>query len=78
MEPYLWHVSDMGTWTRRASKVFNCDPLTIKSIVEYSWAKKYFLDVTCMKKGNQLITAFYVKPTDTNQYFRASSCQVSH
>ena len=32
-----------------------------------------FLDVTVMKKGNQLVAGLYVKPTDTHQYFHASS-----
>ena len=31
-----------------------------------------------MKKGNQIVTDLYVKPTDTHQYLHASSCQVSH
>ena len=30
-----------------------------------------------MKKGNQLVTDLYVKPTDTHQYLHASSCHVS-
>ena len=37
-----------------------------------------FLDVTVVKKGNQLGTDLYVKLTDTHQYLHASSCQVSH
>ena len=37
-----------------------------------------FLDVTVMKKGNQLVTELYVKPTDTGQYLHASSCHVPH
>ena len=39
---------------------------------------KNVLDVTLMKKGNQLATDLYVKPTDTLQYLHASSCHVSH
>ena len=31
-----------------------------------------------MKKGNQLVTDLYVKPTDTHQYLHASSCHDSH
>ena len=31
-----------------------------------------------MKKGNQLVTDLYVKPTDTHQYLHASSCHFSH
>ena len=30
-----------------------------------------------MKKGNQLVTDLYVKPTDTHQYLHASSCHAS-
>ena len=37
-----------------------------------------FLDVTVMKKGNQLVTDLYVKLTDTHQYLHDSSCHVSH
>ena len=31
-----------------------------------------------MKKGNQLVTDLYVKPTDTHQYLPATLCHVSH
>ena len=31
-----------------------------------------------MKKGLQLVTDLYVKPTDTHQYLHVSSCHVSH
>ena len=37
-----------------------------------------FLEVNVMKKGNQLFTDLYIKPTDTHQYLHASSCHVSH
>ena len=56
----------------------NCYHRTIKFTAEYSRAKINFLDVTVMKKGNQLVTDLYVKPTDTHQYLHASSCHVSH
>ena len=45
---------------------------------EYSRAKINFLDVTVIKKGNQLVTDLYIKPTDTHQYLHASLCHVSH
>ena len=31
-----------------------------------------------MKKGNQLVTDLYVKPTDIHQYLHASWCHISH
>ena len=71
----------MGTWGRRASKVLetlNCYHPTIKFTAEYSMVKINFLDVTVMKKGNQLVTDLYVKLTDTHQYLHDSSCHVSH
>ena len=43
----------------------NCYHPTIKYTAEYSKARMKFLDVTVMKKGNQLVTDLYVKPTDT-------------
>ena len=51
---------------------------TIKFTAEYSRTKIDFRDVTVMKKGNQLVTDVYVKPTNTHQYLHASSCHVSH
>ena len=33
-----------------------------------------FLDAEVLKKGNQLATDFYIKPSDTQQYLHASSC----
>ena len=40
--------------------------------------KNFFLDAMVMKKGDQLVTSFYLKPTDTHQYLHASSCHISH
>ena len=34
--------------------------------------------VAVMKKGNQLVTDLYAKPTDTREYLNASSCHVSN
>ena len=59
-------------------ETLNCYHPTIKFTAEYSRAKINFLDVTVIKKGNQLVTDLYIKPTDTHQYLHASSCHVSH
>ena len=59
-------------------ETLNCYHPTIKFTAEYSRAKINFLDVTVVKKGNQLVTDLYIKPTDTHQYLYASSCHVSH
>ena len=59
-------------------ETLNCYHPTIKFTAEYSRAKVNFLDVTVMKKGNQLVTDLYAKPTDTHQHLRASSCHLSH
>ena len=70
VKPLVWwsHIYGMFLiWGHGQEELQKFLIATIKSIAEYSWAKKYFLDVTCMKKGNQLITDFYVKPTDTNR-----------
>ena len=37
-----------------------------------------FLGVELIEKGNQLVTDFCVKPTDTHQYLHASSSHVFH
>ena len=59
-------------------ETLNCYHSTIKFTVEYSRPKINFLNITVMKKGLQLFTDLYVKPTDTHQYLHASSCHVSH
>ena len=59
-------------------EALNCYHSTIKFATEYSRTKISFLDVTVMKKGNQLVTDLYVKPTDTHQYLHASLCRVSY
>ena len=46
-------------------EALNCYHPTIKYTAEYSIARMNFLDVTVMKKGNELVTNLYVKPTDT-------------
>ena len=55
-----------------------CHHPTIKFTAEYSGATINFLDVTVLKKSNQLVTSFYLKPTDKHQELHASSCHISH
>ena len=50
----------------------------IKFTANYSKEKISFLDVEVIKKGNQLVTDLYIKPTDTQKYPHASSCHVFH
>ena len=57
---------------------FNCYHPTIKFTAEYSGATINFLDVTVLKKSNQLVTSFYLKPTDKHQELHASSCHISN
>ena len=59
-------------------ETLNCYHPTIKFTAEYCRAKINFLDVTVIKKGNQLVTDLCIKPTDTHQYLHACSCHVSH
>ena len=59
-------------------ETLNCYHPTIKFTAEYSRAKINFLDVTVIKKSNQVATDLYVKPTDTYQYLHTSSRSVSH
>ena len=56
----------------------NCYHPTIKFTAEYSREKINFLDVNVIRKGNQLVTDLYIKPTDTHQYLHATSCHVYH
>lgn len=51
---------------------------TIKFTAEYSLEEVNFLDVKVIRKGDQIVTDLYVKPTDTHQYLQASSCHVYH
>ena len=44
-------------------ETLNCYRPTTKFTVEYFKAKMHFRDVDVMKKGNQLVTDLYVKPT---------------
>ena len=59
-------------------ETLNCYQSTIKFTAEYFRAKVNFLDVTNIRKGNQLVTDLYVKPTNTHQYVHASLCHVSY
>ena len=44
----------------------NCYHSPLKFTAGYSRVQINFLDVTVMKKGNQLVTDLYVKLTDTH------------
>ena len=51
---------------------------TIKFTANDSREKIRFLNVEVIKKGKQLVTDLYIKPTDTHQYLDASSCHAFH
>ena len=83
LKPLVWwrYIDDifmMWEHGEETLKTLNCYHPTIKFTAEYSRAKINFLDVTVIKKGNQLVTDLYIKPTDTHQYLHASSCHVFH
>ena len=59
-------------------EILNSYHPTIKFTANYSREKISVLDAEVIKKGNQLVTDLYIKPTDTHQYFHASSCHVFH
>ena len=59
-------------------KFLNCYHPTIKFTANYSRKDINFLEVSVRKKNNQLDTDLYIKPKDTHQYLRASSCHVYH
>ena len=59
-------------------QALNCYHPTIKFTAEFSRDTVNFLDVNVIRKGNQLVTDLYVKPTDTHQYLHATSCHVYH
>ena len=59
-------------------EIVNSYHSTIKFTANYSREKISFLDVEVKKKGNQLVTGLYIKPTDTHQYLHASSCHTFH
>ena len=50
---------------------------TIKFITNHL-RETNFLDVSVRKKGNQLVTDLYIKPTDTHLFLHASSYHVYH
>ena len=51
---------------------------TINFTVEYSLDKVNFSNVEVRRCGHKLLTDFYIKPTDTDQYLEFSSCRVYH
>ena len=72
----LWHHGEKAL--KKFLEILNFYHPTIKFTANYSWEKICFLDVEVIKKGNQLVTDLYIKPTDTQQYLHASSCHVFH
>ena len=67
-----------GKALKKFSEILNSYHPTIKLTANYSREKISFLDVEVIKKGNQLVTDLYIKPTDTYQYLHTSSCHVFH
>ena len=59
-------------------EALNCCHPTIKFTADYSKHSVNFLDVSVKNLSNRLINDVYIKPTDTHQYLRASSCHVFH
>ena len=69
LKPLVWwrYIDDITMMWEHGEeqlKIFNCYHPTIKF---YSRARVDFLDVTVLKKANQLVTDLYVKPTGTHQ-----------
>ena len=87
LKPFVWwrYIDDIFMiWQHGEEKlkeflelINSCHP-SIKFTADYSSEKVNFLDAQVIRKGNQLITDLYVKPTDTHQYLDASSCHVYH
>ena len=69
-----WRYIELQTFL----EAINSSHPNIQCKAEYSRAKINFLDVTVMKKSNQLVTDLHVQRTDTHQYLHGSSCHVSH
>ena len=55
----------------------NCHP-TVKFTVGHSLDKVNFLDAEVIRSGNKLLLDLCIKPTDTHQYLKFSSCHVYH
>ena len=72
----LWQHGEKAL--KKFLEILNSYHPTIKFTANYSREKISFLDVEVIKKGNQLVTDLYIKPTDTHQYLHASSCHVFH
>ena len=56
----------------------NCYHPAIKFTAGYLQKEINFLDVSIRKKNNQLVTDLYIKPKNTHEYLRTSSCHVYH
>ena len=72
----LWQHSEKEL--KKFLEFLNCYHPTIKFTANYWREEINFLDVSVMKKSNQLVLDLYIKPTDTYQYLHASSCHVYH
>ena len=72
----LWQHGEKAL--KKFLEILNSYHPTIKFTANYSREKICFLDVEVIKKGNQLVTDLYIKPTDTHQYLHASFCHVFH
>ena len=57
-------------------KILNSSHPTTNFTAEYSLDKVNVLDVEVIRCGNKLLTDLYIKPTDTHQYLKFSSCHI--
>ena len=87
ISPLVWwrYIDDIFMLRKHGEKelkkfleILNSYHPTIKFTANYSRENISFLDIKVIKKGNQLLTDLYIKPTDTHQYLHASSCHVFH
>ena len=59
-------------------EILNSYHFTVKFPANYSRKKMSVLDAKVIKKGNQLATEIYLRPTDTHQYLHVRSCEFFH
>ena len=86
LKPLVWwrYIDILMMWEhgkeglQKFLNAYNCYHPTINFTVEYSKAKITFQNVTVMKKCNQHVIQFYIKPTGINQYHHTSVCHVYH
>ena len=58
----------------KRKKSFRCFYMLLISIIMLSG----FLDVTVMRKSNQLVTDLYLKPHNMDQYLHVKFCHIYH